>query len=167
MSWEQVRDNLNFILTIVLFILLVSGVTLPQLAKRIWSHRRTIWRVIYTIVTSALTLYLFYLVFFVCSKGLFSGEWALLLGVVFYWVILSWLSLLSTRRFWHGWLSRVTIGVMWVGVVAILTGFWIVRWPNGFVWPDALVAPLILTFLLLIALLVYLGYDWFNARRSR
>jgi hypothetical protein len=167
MSWEQFRDNLNFILTIITFILVISGITLPRLAKYIWSRRRTIWRIIYTIVTSVLTLYLFFLISFVSSKGLFNGQWALLIGVIFYWVILSWLSLLNTLGFWRAWLSRVIIIVMYSGIAAILAGFWIIRWPNSFVWPNTLLAPLILTILLLITLLIYLGYYWFTARRSR
>ncbi len=163
MSWQDIA----LILALVPAILTFCGLSAQRLANLIWSHRRAIWRVYYTIATSLLTLYLFYLFFFVFSKRLFSGEWALVVGAVLYWVILLWLSFLSTRRFWHGWLTMVPIVVTWVGIVAILVGFWIVRWPEGFIWPDALVAPLVLTFLLLIALLIYLADGWFRARRSR
>ena len=133
-----------------------------QLTHFFIARRRTIFNVTYIALISAFTIfYIFLFTYITVVLRVFSFQWTLLWVIIVFSTVGLWSPVLMSQRVWGGRLRRIVNWVMLAFSIFILVGFWIISWPTD------LLKPSILTGVVVIALIAYCLYRYWNRIKAK
>jgi hypothetical protein len=163
--WDLIWDYLINI-AVIITILTSFGITRQKLFGwylRIftwtWLKKESMKMYFFVAFVSLLTLFIIWaLVYFPISKGIFDGKWALLLGIMIYFLIGIWVPIIETLGFKWKYLHTFANWVATYGVIPILIGFWAISLPKDWL------LPLILTIIVVAA---FLGSYVYNRWKTK
>ena len=133
-----------------------------QLTHFFIARRRTIFNVTYITLISAFTIfYIFLFTYITVVLRVFSFQWTLLWVIIVFSTVGIWSPVLMSQRVWGSRLRRIVNWVMLAFSIFILVGFWIISWPTD------LLKPSILTGVVVIALIAYYLYRYWNRIKAK
>jgi len=133
-----------------------------QLTHFFIARRRTIFNVTYIILISAFTIfYISLFTYITVVLSVFSFQWALLWVILAFSTVGLWSPVLMSQRVRGGRFRRVVNWVMLAFSIIILVGFWIISWPTD------LLIPSILTGVVIITLVAYYLYRYWNRIKAK
>lgn len=136
MTEQDIFNILTIIGLVFTYVSFFHNITAQKLYLWFLIRADTINKLAYTTVVAVLSsLSVYFFIVFPLTKHIFDVKWALLLGVVAYFVFGMWLRILAIRKSWLGRLEKLHINVNRWAVVALLTGFWIISYPTQWLIP--------------------------------
>jgi len=133
-----------------------------QLTQFFIVRRRTIFNVTYITVVSAFTIfYISLFTYITVVLSMFNFQWTLLWVILAFSTVGLWSPVLMSQRVWGGRFRRIVNWVMLAFSIIILVGFWIISWPTD------LLAPSILTGVIVIALVAFYLYRYWSRIKAK